>query len=85
MMVPANYFSATMFMFSNLTADTQWVIIAGFMLIMLSLSDDDAGGNKRLKPAAETLVSHATAVIDLRLACIGVSSYRPPTRVRPAI
>ncbi|WP_051220518.1 MDR family MFS transporter [Jeotgalicoccus marinus] len=40
MMVPATIvLAAVMFMYSNLTADTpEWVIIVGFMLIMLSVS-----------------------------------------------
>ncbi len=81
MMVPATIIlAATMFMFSNLTADTpQWVIIAGFMLIMLSVSATMMPAETNgLNQLPKHLYPHGTAVVSTLqplAGAIGVSVF----------
>lgn len=66
MMIPATIILAvTMFMFSNLNADTpQWVIIGGFMLIMLSVSATMMPAETNgLNQLPKHLYPHGTAVV----------------------
>lgn len=81
MMIPATIVLAvTMFMFSNLTADTpQWVIIAGFMLIMLSVSATMMPAETNgLNQLPKHLYPHGTAVVSTLqplAGAIGVSVF----------
>ena len=81
MMIPATIILAvTMFMFSNLTADTpQWVIIVGFMLIMLSVSATMMPAETNgLNQLPKHLYSHGTAVVSTLqplAGAIGVSVF----------
>lgn len=66
MMIPATIIlAATMFMFSNLSADTpQWVIIVGFMMIMLSVSATMMPAETNgLNQLPKHLYTHGTAVV----------------------
>ncbi|WP_405098688.1 MDR family MFS transporter [Oceanobacillus sp. FSL H7-0719] len=66
MMIPATIvLAATMFMFSRLTADTPpWVIIVGFMLIMLSVSATMMPAETNgLNQLPKRLYPHGTAVM----------------------
>lgn len=66
MMIPATIVLAgTMFMFSNLSADTpEWVIIVGFMLIMLSVSATMMPAQTNgLNQLPKHLYPHGTAVV----------------------
>ena len=81
MMIPATIVLAvTMFMFSNLTADTpQWIIIAGFMLIMLSVSATMMPAETNgLNQLPKHLYPHGTAVVSTLqplAGAIGVSVF----------
>lgn len=81
MMIPATIVLAvTMFMFSNLTAETpQWVIIAGFMLIMLSVSATMMPAETNgLNQLPKHLYPHGTAVVSTLqplAGAIGVSVF----------
>lgn len=66
MMIPATIvLAATMFMFSNLSADTpEWVIIVGFILIMLSVSATMMPAQTNgLNQLPKHLYPHGTAVV----------------------
>lgn len=81
MMIPATIVLAvTMFMFSNLNADTpQWVIIVGFMLIMLSVSATMMPAETNgLNQLPKHLYPHGTAVVSTLqplAGAIGVSVF----------
>lgn len=81
MMIPATIvLAATMFMFSNLTADTpEWVIIVGFMLIMLSVSATMMPAETNgLNQLPKHLYPHGTAVVSTLqplAGAIGVSVF----------
>ena len=81
MMIPATIvLAATMFMFSNLNADTpQWVIIVGFMLIMLSVSATMMPAETNgLNQLPKHLYPHGTAVVSTLqplAGAIGVSVF----------
>lgn len=81
MMIPATIILAvTMFMFSNLTAETpEWVIIVGFMLIMLSVSATMMPAETNgLNQLPKHLYAHGTAVVSTLqplAGAIGVSVF----------
>ena len=81
MMIPATIILAvTMFMFSNLTAETpEWVIIVGFMLIMLSVSATMMPAETNgLNQLPKHLYTHGTAVVSTLqplAGAIGVSVF----------
>ena len=81
MMIPATIILAvTMFMFSNLTAETpEWFIIVGFMLIMLSVSATMMPAETNgLNQLPKHLYAHGTAVVSTLqplAGAIGVSVF----------
>lgn len=81
MMIPATIILAvTMFMFSNLAAETpEWVIIVGFMLIMLSVSATMMPAETNgLNQLPKHLYTHGTAVVSTLqplAGAIGVSVF----------
>ncbi|WP_035785158.1 MDR family MFS transporter [Jeotgalicoccus psychrophilus] len=81
MMIPATIILAvTMFMFSNLSAETpEWVIIVGFMLIMLSVSATMMPAETNgLNQLPKHLYTHGTAVVSTLqplAGAIGVSVF----------
>lgn len=81
MMIPATIILAvTMFMFSNLTAETpEWFIILGFMLIMLSVSATMMPAETNgLNQLPKHLYAHGTAVVSTLqplAGAIGVSVF----------